>query len=332
MSIVGAELKFYKSEVFNDTGTNGGRMSTTESVSAVIGNMFPDASEAERIAGSDKYRKLFMKNANDDDLILHNPKIYIENYTPGQDEVFLAAGTQTDTQDTFTGGSPSYFGAGQLNTNYTAGDPTIEVSVHDGSIILFRNGDSIRVSDKTDINDTGNNAEYRTVSGTPNVVGNLVTITLSAALDNSYSSSDTRVTSLYEPSDVTPSIDNDIVTTAGSGTFNKAEVTLDNIGSIEQSITLTFTSSSQFNASSDVAGSLGTGSVGSTFAPTNADFSKPYFSIPASAWGGTYATNDTVTFDTHPAAVPLWYYRNIPAGTPSQANNKVITVVEGESE
>lgn len=59
MAVVRAELKVYKSAVFNDQPTNGGRMSATESPTDVVGNLFLDAPEAERTAGSTKYRKIF---------------------------------------------------------------------------------------------------------------------------------------------------------------------------------------------------------------------------------------------------------------------------------
>jgi len=60
-------------------------------------------------------------------------------------------------------------------------------------------------------------------------------------------------------------------------------------------------------------------------------FTKPYFTIPAAAWGGTWANGETVTFITHPASIPIWEKRVIPAGANSLAGNKRIIVVRGES-
>ena len=81
MTIIDSELLMLKSAVIGDAGTNGGRMDNNAAVvSAVLNNVFPSVFRAERLAGSTKYRKTFMKVANDDDDTLFNPLVWLDRY------------------------------------------------------------------------------------------------------------------------------------------------------------------------------------------------------------------------------------------------------------
>ena len=72
------------------------------------------------------------------------------------------------------------------------------------------------------------------------------------------------------------------------------------------SITFTFSDATNFNCVSDVYGSLGSGTVSGSFQPNNSVTGTPYLTIPAAAWGGTFANGDTVVCDMIPMMVPLW--------------------------
>ena len=67
------------------------------------------------------------------------------------------------------------------------------------------------------------------------------------------------------------------------------------------------------------------------YAPLNPATGTPYFTIKAIAWAGTFQMNDTVTFATQPAAIPIWYRRQVPAGTFSLANDFTSLAIHGES-
>ena len=67
------------------------------------------------------------------------------------------------------------------------------------------------------------------------------------------------------------------------------------------------------------------------YAPLNPATGTPYFTIKAIAWAGTFQTNDTVTFVTQPAAIPIWYRRQVPAATFSLANDFTSLAIHGES-
>lgn len=328
MSITASEIKRYKSATVNDTASNGGRMSATESVSGTSGNVWPDASESERTAGSTKYRKLFHKIANDDDLTLANARVFLERVTPGDDEIYLFEGTQTDVQSGIA--TPDLYGAGDLATSISASATSFNVAVEDGDVTIFRAGDTVRISDKTAVDATAGNEEYHTLAGTPSATGDVWTLAITGAVANTYSNTNTVVSSVIESGDVECAISGVIETTT-SGTFDENSVTMDNIGTIYQTWTITFSDASNFAVAGDVVGSVGTGNISSTFSPTNSDFSKPYFSIAAAVWGGTWAGAETVVFVTSPAAIPVWEKRVIPAGADSLAGNSRIVAVSGES-
>jgi hypothetical protein len=332
MTIVRADIQTaYRSAQFNDTPSNGGRMTNVAVTSGVVGNLFPDAGSAERAAGSDKFRKVFYKNSNDDDDTLFNGRVFVERYTPGDDELFIFVGTQTDVQSALTGSEP-LFGCGQLNADVSGGAGSITVAVHDGATILFRDGDTIRISDKTDIDDVSNNAEFNVVSGTPSVLLDVVTITLTTPLVNSYLAIDTRVASVIDLGDIETAFDSFVVT-SGAGTYDEvgSPVEGDNIGTIQQSWTLTFSDATNFTVVGDVVGSVGAGVIGSDFSPVNTDWGVPYFILRSAGWGGTFSNGDTVTFNTSPAAAPIWHERVVPAGAASLTANDAVVSFAGEA-
>ena len=183
MPILGTELKMYRSALISDTAaSNGGLLSSSEVVSGVNNNIFPDAPQAERATGSTKYRKVFFKNANASDLVLLNPRVFLDKYTPGDDAVYFFSGTQSDLQSDI--GTPKIYGAGKLDANAAAGATSINVLIESAARQFFSSGDLIRITDKADVGSTGQE-EFVTVSGSPTISGSVVTINLTTALTNS---------------------------------------------------------------------------------------------------------------------------------------------------
>ncbi|MBF0583501.1 MAG: hypothetical protein HQL80_04610 [Magnetococcales bacterium] len=205
MSIVASELKLHAAAVTNDTTANGGAISGTEIIGGMKNNIWPDVSQAERTAGSVKYRKLFIKVVNAASLALTNARIFIETPTPGDDSIVLMAGTPTDTQaeaDDYT----RFYGAGNLDANISAGVSTLAVNVENGNAAtganIFRDGDLIRVSDKATVDAASGNTEFVRLASSNAVswTGNKATLTLASGvtLANAYTASSTRVASVLE--------------------------------------------------------------------------------------------------------------------------------------
>lgn len=338
MAILSTELNAYRAAVHSDAATNGGRLTNTEIVSGVKNNVWPDVPQADLTAGvTASYRKIFLKVDNAENIALQNAQAYIENFTPGEDRVLLFPGTATDIQSDIS--SPRLYGCGALvNADITAGvttsiDVTTEVDGGDG---IFQDGDTIRISDKADINAGTGTAEFATISGTPTYTGSIATITLAAAVTSSYTvANGTRVSSVLPSTTVgathtTPSVD------VGTGTVDDTNNPIidANIGSVDDGWTLEFTSTQNYTITRDNPNPGDVAHSGTTVTPAtpqNSDTGTIYFTIPVLFWNGSWAQNDRVTFTTTSATLPVWEKRVIPPGTESLTANSVKLVLQGES-
>ena len=328
MPIQTSEIIWKKPDEDSDATTNGGRITAVVSPSDTMNNDFPDVSQAELTSGLTRYRKRFIKVANDADLTAQQMKIYLRTHTGGDDAVTFFIGTQRDTENDILGTERQY-GVGQLATNVSAGATSITVNTEGAALDYFKDGDTILISDKPSVFDITGNREEAVISGAPSYAGDQATITLAAGLANAYLAADTIVSSVYAAGDVKAVADNYAVTSA-AGTYDDAgnPVLTDHIGSVEQTWTVTFTAATTFDVVGDTIGAAGSGSTGSDFTPVNADEgSNPYFTIPAAGWGGTWANGETLIFQTHPCAVPVWYKHTVPAGCAAFSDNRAWTGV-----
>lgn len=335
MSISSNEIVVRRSANVSATAANGGRMiaSNTPLISGVKNNIWPDVNESERTNGSTTYRKVFLHIANDDDLTLVQARAFIETPTPGDDSVTMFVGTFTDTQANITGTERRY-GCGYLNTNAGIGANTLQVLTEGASLGIFQAGDKIRVSDKATVSSAIGNEQVLTIAtGGVSYAGNIATLTTVETLNFAFSSASTRVASMLNAGDVAGTVAS-FSKTSASGTTDTVNnpIKVDSIAGIEQNWTITFSSSTAFSCSGDTVGAVGSGNVSSAFQPTNSNFAKPYFVIPAAFWGGSFQAGDVVSFTTHPCAIPVWLRRAIPAGANSLTGNRVIFGVDGESE
>jgi len=157
--------------------------------------------------------------------------------------------------------------------------------------------------------------------------GNDVTLELTDSVANAYATDNTYVSGCIGDDDyqVAPASENWTVTSTG-GTYDDTTypLGLHCDGTEEDSWTITFTSATTFTCSGIKAGSVGTGSVGTDFTPTNPETGQPFFTLQMDGWGGVFTSGDTVTFQTHPAAFPIIWREIVPVGCPAQKYNLVI--------
>jgi len=324
MAVTADQIKLYRSELVNDEDTNGGRLGTVLVVSGVKNNIFPDVPDSERTAGSTKYRKVFWKVENPNNEAFQNVHIYMTKPTNGEDWIVFFPGTQIDKQADITG-TERLYGCGILSADVSASATELHLTVESAEInSIFQTGDTIWIGD-------GTHEEFHE-NVTVSVVDTNVTIQLQSGdqLQYSYAAGSTVVASCY----VVPVIQvsySDVSVTSTSGSFDATKIALDSVGTVEDTWTITFTSDTEFTCSGAAEGDVGTGDVNTDFAPENPDFSGHYFfTIPATAWSGTWQSGDTVVFKTHPAAVPIWFKRVVPAGIGTVYNIFAVTIT-GES-
>lgn len=330
MSILPGELKLYKSKVVNNLSSNGGRISDVdEIISGALANCFPHVLPEELLAGSNIIRKIFFKVYNDDDLTLYSSKFFLDAPTPADDWVVAFAGTQRDTVNDHP--TPRIYGVAFITNNLSAGASSIIVEVEDESITgMFADGDEIIITDKATASSLAGNRELHVISGGPVVAGNQVTITIVGVLANNYLvASNTRVSSVIDAGDIACSVDNWVED--GSGTYDESTypVLTDNLGTTEQTWTLEFSDATTFTVTGDVVGSVGSGVVGSNFAPLNPINSKPYFTLRSVGFGGAWTAADTIVFQTHPAAFPAYLNRVVPPSSTGQTGNRITPVLLG---
>lgn len=329
MSIITSELKLYKSATVSNEVANGGRLSVNEIVTGVKNNIFPDVSQAERLAGIIRYRKIFAKLTNAANEILMNPKYHLRSYTPGEDRVEIFEATQSDTQASITGSEQKY-GAGSLKTDVSIGDTSLICTLEDSSQDIFEaTGNTIFVTN-------GTVEEYFT-NVSASKVGADVTLTFDSGftLLNNYLTTNTIISSVIfdDGEELKPTFGSVVAATAGDGDYDDTTYPLtgDCIGSVEETFTLTFTSSTEFDCVGAIVGSVGSGNITTNFAPTNTNFSRAYFTLLLSGWTGTWASGDTLTIVSHPAAKALWLKQTVPAGCASYSGDNFYTRFAGES-
>ena len=335
MPILDNEIIWRPAALMSDTvpTQNGGRMTLSQLVSGVKNNLFPDVSQSERTAGSTKWRKAFVHINSAQDTALLNTRLFLDALTPAGDFVVFHLGTQTDTEDQ-VGGRP--YGIGTLYAPIVGGAVQIQVACeHNGQYATlqpFRIGDVLRVSDRPSTGGAGNE-EWVSITGIA-YGADFATVDVSPAIANNYATANTLVSSVLELPSVVAAWSGIAVTSMG-GSFDSATVgnlVAHNKGAVEENWTLTFTSATTFTVSGNTVGTLASpGSVSADYAPLNPATGTPYFTIKAIGWGGSFQTNDTVTFATQPAAIPIWYRRQVPAGTFSLANDFTSLAIHGES-
>lgn len=335
MPILDNEIIWRPASLMSDVtpAQNGGRMTFSQLVSGVKNNLFPDVSQSERQAGAVKWRKAFIHVNSAQDTALLNVRLFLDSLTPAGDFVVFQPGTQTDTEDQIAGRP---YGIGTLYAPVVGGAVQIQVACEHNAdyatLQPLRVGDVVRVSDRPSTGGAGNE-EWVTVSGV-SYGTDFATVDVTPALVNSYATSNTLVSSVLErPSAVAGVTGVSLI--SGGGSFDSAtagNLVAHNKGAVEENWTLTFTSATTFTVSGNTVGTLASpGSVSADYAPLNPATGTPYFTIKAIAWAGTFQTNDTVTFATQPAAIPIWYRRQVPAGTFSLANDFTSLAIHGES-
>lgn len=308
---------------------NGGRMRMNSVLtSGAKNNLFPDVGEAERSAGSVRYRKAFVAVASTDQSVLNNVRLLIDVLTPGADGAVFYLGTAAETQDQLETRAPRPYGAARLSASSAVGATSIAVEFETASLAALqpiRAGDSLRVS-AVAVGESGTE-EYATV-GSVSYSGQQATVVLSAGLSAGWSSG-AVVSALCPVGDVQCAISTPVKSSA-LGTFDATKLSTTNKGATAQDWTLTFTSSSAYTLTGDSLGNVTTGSLSANLAPASPN-GATYFSLNFSAFGGTWAAGDTVRFTTSAAAVPVWYRRDVPAGTESLGNDAISLAVIGET-
>ena len=103
-------------------------------------------------------------------------------------------------------------------------------------------------------------------------------------------------------------------------------------GAINERWLLKFTSNTQFELSGESLGLIATGDILSDLAPTNPATNQPYFRLPAAAFGGGWAAQNCIRFNTTGTPIPLWIVRAIqPTGKRSTHKDGWTVCLRGDT-
>jgi len=299
---------------------NGGRMTRNISADNAANNDFPNVTQAQRIAGLTTWRKRHLHVASAAEVAALNNRIYLNATTPGADWVHFCPGTHTDTQDTLLASTPDYYGGATLLAAIASAATALSLVPEDmasaTALQPWRAGQLIRISNQP-YDDDAANTTWATIAAVA-YAADRINITLGAPGATAAHAAGTYVAGVYVVPSVQASATAPVITST-AGTFTAPVV--HNIGTVLQNVTLTFTSPTAFGISGDTLGSLGNGTTTSTTAPTAAGAGGPYFTLPSTAFGGSFVAGATITFTTSPAAIPIWLRRDVPANCPSLTGN-----------
>ena len=336
MSIAQADLKYYQPEEVSDLTSNGGGMSDTQIISAVKNNLWPNITYAQRTSATDVllYRKVFCKPASDTSDALISPRVWNHSPTPGDDFVYMFAGTKTDTEATFD--NTRKYGAATLASDCLTDSTTAVVTVESTDLTgIFASGDLIRLSAQTIPGGPGNYEDVTLSSTAPQVSGTTVTLYLNTAVTMDFYADATVVSSCYQPGDTEAAIGTVVVTSA-SGITNEDDSalapTLNNTGTRDETLTVTFSTATAFSVTGSKSGSLGSGTKDSTFTAYNPTNGKVLITLPAGFFSGTWSALDTVEIPTISNSFAFWLCRTIPVGSSVFSGDENITAYLGESE
>lgn len=312
--------------------SNGGAMGATLIAPATKNAVFPDVRGSERTTGSVVHRKVFIHFAYADNVSSAlDVKLVPWQDTDSADWVVMRQGGLTDVESGVSFSTRGY-AVSVLTVGAALGDNTLQVqTVARGGDMVFAPGDVLLLTDKSNINDVSGVESYVTISSVTviDVALGQYTLTLSTPLAQSLSAG-LRVLNVLLAGDVKAVATLGSVSSASGGGVLVSHIGCRGSSTIAQTWTVTFQTNTNYVVSGDGVGVVGNSNTSSSFSPTNAALSGPYFTIPAVAWVGTFTAGDVLTFTTTPAAVALWLSRHVPSNCPAFTNATFTWAVDCE--
>lgn len=319
------EIEFRRAVNENNTGTNGGAMSHLAWVE------MPTSSIEENISGATIKRKIFAHPKLTGDGIEVNP-LFPQIYMGIGQDTPLTAGVyhyaqpvgELSTQADWETPSRAY-GCFNIVGSITAPTTTVTIDIDQTDMPILLVGDKIVIYKLTKVVDNANNItwtrDYENFIYTiTNITGS--TITLNEPIGKSFAigvNDSLVLSSLYEYQNVKATVDGVVVTSA-AGAFNSAGIVLNAQEAMSDTYTLAFATSTTGNVIGARFGDLGAFNLASTISPSNPSLtSSKLFSIPSSAFNGTFTSGDSVVFTVHAASVAMAYTRvTLPNSAPTR--------------
>ena len=335
MSITKQQLIPFHAETVSDDDSCGGRISFNAITSGAPQCVFPHVFRLKRQAGNEAYpdcRKVFYRNCNPSNEAGYAPGTFLFRPNPSEAWVYKVIGTQRNTRGQLTGSEDRY-GSGLLAGDQGVGETVLLVNVKHADLLpCFAVGRPLRIASKL-LADSTTGTEEEFIPTAVTASGLQLTITIPApGLANDYLAGATVFSVYYPGTELKCTSDN--YSESGGTLFDDATYPVegDNLGTAEQTWTLTRISDTQFSCVGDTITGLATGNIGADYAPVNDATGTPYFTLRAAAWlASTLPSGYSLSFQTHPGVVPVFEFRTLAANCPSLAGDGVTLGLDIES-
>lgn len=308
--------------------SNGGKPQFTKTITTgVKNNIFPDVSQTERLAGKETLRKVFLHVTSAANEELSSALLYLKKQTNADDFVLFTAGTATDNQ-TDIPATPTWYGIGALFVDYVASTGTslvlkVENYAEYKAAGVFANGSTLVIADNT-------NKALSTVTAVAyDDVESTITLTIAASIAQSFSATNTVVSTAMAVPSIKSSFSAPIVTST-AGVFSAINLSAHNEGTATAAIELTFTSATAYTVTADGA-QVGTGNIYSDSIIKAPNTNLKWLTIKSSCFNTGFVQGDKVSFNTSASMVALWLKRVVPANSSVIASNSFSIGVDGES-
>lgn len=302
---------FRKAIVENETGTNGGVMSHEEFIE------MPDLSLEEKTNGVTHKRKIFAHPIFTGEGIEVNPNfpslwvgIGDDNNEINSISSYMQPVSETSTQADWTTPARAY-GCANIIGDINAGSTTVPITLKQNTMPIFLAGDKVCIYKLTKVVSPSNSISYtkdydKKIYTIDSISG--ATITLTEPLQKSFvngANDSLNLVSLYKYENIKATIDGVVVTSA-AGLFNNAVISLNGQEAMSETYTLAFSTPTAGNIIGARFGALGSFNLASPISPSNPDHpSTRLFTIPTSAFSGTFAGGDNIVFAVHAASVAM---------------------------
>jgi len=304
---------------YSQTGVprfNGGYIGSVACRTGVKNNVFDDVTDNDRLYGATVYRKVFWKVLG----TLSHAMVYVTSPSTGDDSIVMFKGTVSDLERDITGQERKY-GAAYLANNVNSGQNVLNVAYENVNESIFANGDTVYITDghKEEIHE---NISIASLSN-----GARVLLSQNTGLINNYKAMSTYVCSVLKIAQINYSYSQSVLDSS-SGSWN-GQLILDPNGIVDEKWTIRFQSPVQFICTGARIGTVGYGTINTTFAPLHSvdagppgyiNAQVPYFTLPANSLQGSWQIGETFVFQTNSPTVPIWFKRVVKPGCLSSSS------------
>ncbi|OQW92831.1 MAG: hypothetical protein BWK78_00445 [Thiotrichaceae bacterium IS1] len=330
-AIQSSEIIIHPAVDTTQTNSAGGRMNKAITlVSNTIGNVFPDVEESQRLDGlvgvNAMRAKLFANIENQDNKTYRDATVFMGNASNFN---YVQSIIKGDFSNVWADvGAGRKYGTGLLydapTYNSVTNTTSIRVATRGVGYGHFATGDRIAITDKSLTTDNTGHLEFKQVTAV-SWNGDVAILTVSEPLRYSYATQRTlNAVTVYTRVASCATFGNVACTfavtsnTSAHGTYDITKLSPRNKGAITQIITITFDSTTVFQAASNIEGiEIIGGNKNNIWEPTD-NSGEAFLMIAPEFWtndgAGNWAAGDSIQIHTNPCALPFFLTLDVPAG------------------